>query len=193
MKDYSYTSPEQAKTMLTSIKHGDHVPWNPADIKIECEAEERRPMPRYLRYAIISIIVAVALGVLGSIAFASDYQCRETLGCTALISEDGQLKTVNFRKGDIVCTEDGWIVSTEDGWKKLKPKRHTPLVRHPQVAGSVSQANVRGPFTLYRGSGPTLAWDGTIVVWPQGTVIASGYYDPMPGGSWVPVGKAGKP
>ena len=60
------------------------------------------------------------------LAFASDYQCRETNGCTALISENGQLKTVNFRKGDIVCTEDGWIVSTEDGWKKLKRKKTTP-------------------------------------------------------------------
>jgi hypothetical protein len=54
---------------------------------------------------------------------AADYQCRSSNGCTAQIWENGQLKTVNFRKGDIVCTEDGWVVSTQNGWKKLKPKK----------------------------------------------------------------------
>lgn len=62
-----------------------------------------------------------------SAAWASDWQCRDSNGCTAQISENGQLKTVSFRRGEIVCTEDGWIVSTETGWKKLKARK-TPGV-----------------------------------------------------------------
>ncbi len=72
------------------------------------------------------LTAASALGFAAVSTHASDYQCRQTNGCTAEISEDGQLKTVNFRKGDIVSTEDGWIVSTEDGWEKLKTKQTGP-------------------------------------------------------------------
>ncbi len=69
------------------------------------------------------LTAAVTLAAAAGSVYAADYQCREANGCTALISENGQLKTVNFRKGDIVSTEDGWIVSTEDGWQKFKAKK----------------------------------------------------------------------
>ena len=74
-------------------------------------------MNRTLAHVLTAAITLVSAAVETQ---AADYQCRESNGCTAQISENGQLKTVSFRKGDIVCTEDGWIVSTEDGWKRLK-------------------------------------------------------------------------
>ena len=67
---------------------------------------------------------AVALVVLagGIPARAEDYQCGEDAGCTARISEDGELQEVVFRKGDLVSTESGWVVSPDDGWVKVKTK-----------------------------------------------------------------------
>ncbi len=69
------------------------------------------------------LTAAVTLAAAAGSAYAADYQCREANGCTAEISQNGQLVTVNFRKGDIISTEDGWLVSTEDGWEKLKAKK----------------------------------------------------------------------
>jgi hypothetical protein len=51
---------------------------------------------------------------------AEDYQCTDDAGCTARITEDGELQEVTFRKGDLVSTEAGWVVSTDDGWAKVK-------------------------------------------------------------------------
>ena len=55
-------------------------------------------------------------------ASAEDYQCGEDAGCTARITEDGELQEVVFRKGDLVSTEAGWVDSTDDGWVKVKTK-----------------------------------------------------------------------
>ena len=55
--------------------------------------------------------------------WAEDYKCTDDAGCTAQITEDGELQEVTFRKGDLVNTEDGWIVSTDDGWVKVKKKK----------------------------------------------------------------------
>ena len=54
---------------------------------------------------------------------AEDYQCRDSAGCTAQIPDNGQLKTVSFRKGDLVSTEDGWIVNPDDGWRRVRTRR----------------------------------------------------------------------
>jgi hypothetical protein len=58
----------------------------------------------------------------GSTLRAEDYQCGEDAGCTARITEDGELQEVVFRKGDLVSTEAGWVVSSDDGWVKVKTK-----------------------------------------------------------------------
>ena len=65
-------------------------------------------------------LFALAAGIL---VHAEDYKCNEDAGCTARITEDGELQEVTFRKGDLVSTEDGWVVSTDDGWVKVKQKR----------------------------------------------------------------------
>lgn len=133
-----------------------------------------------------------ALLLLAGSALGADYQCRNTFGCTAQISENGQLKTVNFRKGDIICTEDGWIVSTEDGWKKLKPKRRTPPTASGTSIGYFfeSSAQARGPFVIYRAISPALSqrWNGSLVLVSAGEFVASGYDTPT-GPGWMEVGK----
>lgn len=55
-------------------------------------------------------------------ASAEDYQCNDDAGCTARITEDGEVQEVSFRKGDLVSTEAGWVVSPDDGWVKVKTK-----------------------------------------------------------------------
>lgn len=67
-------------------------------------------------------LVPAALLVLaaGIPVFAEDYQCGEEAGCSAQITEDGELQEVVFRKGDLVSTEAGWVVSPDDGWVKVK-------------------------------------------------------------------------
>ena len=64
-------------------------------------------------------LLALAVGFPAS---AEDYQCGDDAGCTARITEDGELREVVFRKGDLVSTEAGWAVSTDDGWVKVKTK-----------------------------------------------------------------------
>lgn len=54
---------------------------------------------------------------------AEDYQCGDEAGCTARITEDGELQEITFRKGDMVSTDAGWSVSTDDGWVKVKTPR----------------------------------------------------------------------
>ena len=68
--------------------------------------------------------VSAALLVLavGLPAYAEDYQCTNEAGCTARITEDGELKDVSFRKGDLVSTEAGWVVSPDNGWVKVRTK-----------------------------------------------------------------------
>lgn len=69
-------------------------------------------------------LVPAALLVLavGFPAHAEDYQCKDDAGCTASITEDGEVQEVSFRKGDLVSTEAGWVVSPDDGWVKVKTK-----------------------------------------------------------------------
>lgn len=76
-----------------------------------------------MRNAIVRSL-AVAGFVLAAVIpmYAEDYQCTDDSGCTARITEDGELTEVTFRKGDLVSTEAGWVVSTEDGWVKVKTK-----------------------------------------------------------------------
>lgn len=73
--------------------------------------------------AMVRFVPAALLGLaLGFPAHAEDYQCTDDAGCSARITEDGELQEVTFRKGDLVSTEAGWIVSTDDGWVKVKTK-----------------------------------------------------------------------
>ena len=62
--------------------------------------------------------------VSGLTSFAEDYQCQDSGGCTAVISEDGKEREVTFHKGDLVNTDSGWVVSSDDGWVKV---RSTPV------------------------------------------------------------------
>jgi hypothetical protein len=66
--------------------------------------------------------LAAALLLLAAPARAEDYQCTDDTGCTARITEDGEVQEVTFRKGDLVSTEAGWVVSADDGWVKVKSK-----------------------------------------------------------------------
>lgn len=66
---------------------------------------------------VLAPMLVMALGIL---VHAEDYQCTNDAGCTARITEDGELQDVSFRKGDIVSTEAGWVVSPDDGWEKVR-------------------------------------------------------------------------
>lgn len=66
---------------------------------------------------VLAPMLVMALGIL---VHAEDYQCNNDAGCTARITEDGELQDVSFRKGDIVSTEAGWVVSPDDGWEKVR-------------------------------------------------------------------------
>lgn len=69
-----------------------------------------------VRPLVAALLVLLAAGP----SYAEDYQCTDDDGCTARITEDGELQEVVFRKGDMVSTEAGWVVSTDDGWVKVK-------------------------------------------------------------------------
>ncbi|MAB79433.1 MAG: hypothetical protein CMJ89_08775 [Planctomycetes bacterium] len=62
----------------------------------------------------------VFLLALAAPSFAEDYQCKNSGGCDASITVDGELQEVSFRKGDIVSTDAGWIVHPDDGWEKVR-------------------------------------------------------------------------
>ena len=81
-----------------------------------------------MRKALARRVPAVLLlMVAGLTAHAEDYQCTSDAGCTARITEDGELQEVVFRKGDLVSTEAGWVVSPDDGWVKVKTKDRSSL------------------------------------------------------------------
>ena len=61
-----------------------------------------------------------------TLAIAESYQCQDSTGCTATITEEGELKEIAFRKGDIVSTEDGWVVHPDDGWEKVRDRLYWP-------------------------------------------------------------------
>lgn len=63
--------------------------------------------------------------LLASLTSAEEYQCVLADGCSAQITRDGELQTVDFRRGDIVSTEVGWLVSPDDGWEKVRTNTHT--------------------------------------------------------------------
>ncbi len=71
---------------------------------------------KVLTRAIASI---AGLAALAYSASADDYQCTSDKGCDALVSTDGGVKRVKFRKGDIVSTGSGWVVNPSDGWDKV--------------------------------------------------------------------------
>lgn len=66
------------------------------------------------------VSAAVLVLAMGQPSLAEDYQCGDDAGCSARITEDGELQEVTFRKGDMVSTDAGWTVSTDDGWVKVK-------------------------------------------------------------------------
>ena len=77
-----------------------------------------------MKRTIARILAVIGLAAITAVPFfAEDYQCRRPSGCTASISEDGELLEVRFRKGDLVSTDDGWIVNPDDGWVKIRSKR----------------------------------------------------------------------
>lgn len=136
---------------------------------------------------------AMALLALCASALASDYQCQRTEGCIAYLTKNGVVKAVNFRKGDIVCTEDGWWdLYEETGWKKIKKNRQKPQAA--LGAGSAylfeTSAQARGPFVIYRAISPAVSrrWNGTLVLVSTGEFVASGYDTPT-GPGWMEVGK----
>ena len=76
-----------------------------------------------MQRTLISVLTVIGLASTAAIpAMAQDFLCRQATGCVAQIPENGQLKTVVFRRGDIVSTEEGWIVDPKDGWMKIKSK-----------------------------------------------------------------------
>ena len=69
-----------------------------------------------------SFTVVAAATLLSGVSAAKDYQCGTRAGCVAYKVVNGVSQPVNFRKGDLVSTQDGWSVDTTDGWKKVKSK-----------------------------------------------------------------------
>ena len=64
-----------------------------------------------------SLVFLIALAVP---TLAEDYQCKNSGGCDASITVDGELQEMSFRKGDIVNTDAGWVVHPDDGWEKVR-------------------------------------------------------------------------
>ena len=76
-----------------------------------------------MKNAMARLVPAALLAMAaGFPASAEDYQCGDDAGCTARVTEDGELQEAVFRKGDLVSTEAGWVVSPDDGWVKVKTK-----------------------------------------------------------------------
>lgn len=79
-----------------------------------------------------SIVLALAaLGLVSATAittYAQDYRCQRPGGCLAQIPENGQLRTVEFRRGDLISTSEGWIVNPNAGWKKIRSGGTASLV-----------------------------------------------------------------
>ena len=67
------------------------------------------------------VAAALLIAITGSSSQAEDYQCRKAGGCKASITLNGVVKTVRFRRGDLLSNEDGWKIKTEDGWVKVNP------------------------------------------------------------------------
>jgi hypothetical protein len=78
--------------------------------------------PKVRLFAAAWLALAVALP-----AHAEDYKCGEDAGCSARITEDGELQEVVFRKGDMISTEAGWVVSPDDGWYKVRTNGHAAI------------------------------------------------------------------
>lgn len=77
-------------------------------------------VPKARLLAAAWLVLAAALP-----SHAEDYQCGNDAGCTARITEDGEVQEVVFRKGDLVSTEAGWVVSPDDGWVKVRANGHS--------------------------------------------------------------------
>ena len=74
-----------------------------------------------MKRTVVPILTVIGLTAIMAIpTYARDYRCKDVSGCIAQIPENGQLKTVLFRKGDIISTEEGWIVNPTNGWAKVK-------------------------------------------------------------------------
>lgn len=72
----------------------------------------------------LGMAAVAVLSVVGGVA-AEDYRCERDAGCTARSNENGEIVETQFRKGDLVSTDDGWVVLTDDGWVKIKPPKGT--------------------------------------------------------------------
>jgi hypothetical protein len=65
-------------------------------------------------------MLLVAAIAVAAFANAEEWQCGADAGCTARITEDGEVHDVEFRKGDMINSDAGWSASTDDGWVKIK-------------------------------------------------------------------------
>jgi len=58
---------------------------------------------------------------------AENFQCQSQEGCTAFITEEGEVVEHDFRAGDVISTQDGWILPPDaPGWVKLKADNTPP-------------------------------------------------------------------
>ena len=73
-------------------------------------------MPVPVRRLLGAALVAAALGLT---AGADEYLCDDTAGCVAELDTPEGTRTVTFRQGDMINTDDGWVVDTADGWSRL--------------------------------------------------------------------------
>jgi hypothetical protein len=77
-----------------------------------------------MKRIIVPLITVLAIVAGTAIpAHAEDFRCKDSTGCLAQVSENGELKTVAFRRGDLISTKDGWIVDPNQGWKKIRVQR----------------------------------------------------------------------
>jgi hypothetical protein len=62
----------------------------------------------------------LTLALLALSAHAEDYECDDPEGCTAYTGEEGSLRPVNFRRGDLISSEGGWTIHPDDGWTEVE-------------------------------------------------------------------------
>ena len=74
-----------------------------------------------MKRTVVPVLAVIGLTAIMAIPIqAQNYRCKDVSGCLAQIPENGQLKTVLFRKGDIISTEEGWVINPTNGWAKVK-------------------------------------------------------------------------
>ena len=78
-----------------------------------------RDIPGIVTYPLLIVAAVSAVLLFANALGADDYMCVDPKGCEAVLSNESGVRTVRFRKGDVVQTGAGWVVDPAKGWKRV--------------------------------------------------------------------------